>query len=73
MFTMDFPKWFASILRQNACPDEQPKMETIPRPPALTIVQTATAKTIDTSTVFTGPKGGKYRLNAKGKKVYLSA
>ena len=70
---MDFPKWLASILQQNARPDEQSKMETIPEPPVLKVVQTDTAKTIDTSTVFTGPKGGKYRLNSKGKKVYLSA
>ena len=73
MVTMDFPKWFASILQRNARPDETSKMEASPEPPALKIVQTATAKTIDTSTVFTGPKGGKYRLNSKGKKVYLSA
>ena len=70
---MDFPKWLASILRQNARPDEQSEIETSPEPANLKIVQTATAKTVDTSTVFTGPKGGQYRLNSKGKKVYLSA
>ena len=70
---MDFPKWFANILNRNARPDQETQTDIIPEPPALKIVQDATARTIDTSTVFTGPKGGKYRLNSKGKKVYLSA
>ena len=29
--------------------------------------------TIDTLTVYVGPKGGKYRFNEKGRKIYLSA
>ena len=70
---MDFPKWFANILNRNARPDQETQTDIITEPPALKIVQDATARTIDTSTVFTGPKGGKYRLNSKGKKVYLSA
>ena len=73
MFTMDFPKWFTSLLQRNARPDQQTKVTMSAEPPTLKIVQLTTAKAIDTSTVFTGPKGGKYRLNSKGKKVYLSA
>ena len=69
---MDFPKWFANMLKQNACPEEESKATIVPSP-TLEVVQSTSTKVIDTTTVFTGPKGGKYRLNFKGNKVYLSA
>jgi len=71
---MDFPKWFSEIIRQNA----QPNVESVSTPSASVIsppaFQVETSKPmIDTLTVHVGPKGGKYRLNSKGKKIYLSA
>lgn len=54
---MDFPKWFAEMIKRNAQP--QP--------------MSAATEAVDTQTVYIGPKGGKYRFNAKGKKIYLSA
>ena len=69
---MDFPKWFANMLKQNACPEGESKATIVPSR-TLEVVQSTSTKVIDTTTVFTGPKGGKYRLNSKGNKVYLSA
>ena len=71
---MDFPKWFAEIIRRNA----QPNVERVATP-ALRMIASPVYKAdlsiqkIDTLTVHVGPKGGKYRLNSKGKKIYLSA
>ena len=71
---MDFPKWFAEIIRRNA----QPNVERAATPALRMIASPAhkadlSIQKIDTLTVHVGPKGGKYRLNSKGKKIYLSA
>ena len=71
---MDFPRWFAEIIRQNA----QPNAESVATP-VVSMISSPSYKVemstplIDTLTVHVGPKGGKYRLNSKGKKIYLSA
>jgi len=71
---MDFPTWFAELIKRNA----QPNIESIASP-AISIMPPPTFKAdqpatkIDTLTVHIGPKGGKYRFNSKGKKIYLSA
>lgn len=76
---MDFPKWFAEVIQRNAQP--QPHFTRI----ASQTMRAATEATspvfkankstpmIDTLTVYVGPKGGKYRFNEKGRKIYLSA
>ena len=71
---MDFPKWFSEIIRRNT----HPNVESVSTPTMSVISSPAfkleTSKPmIDTLTVHVGPKGGKYRFNSKGKKIYLSA
>ena len=70
---MDFPKWLAGMLQRNTKPDTHVDVAKKPEVTKLEVVSSAPKEAIDTLTVFTGPKGGKYRLNAKGKKIYLSA
>lgn len=68
--SMDFPKWFAEVIQRNAQP--QPMSAAIEATSPAFKADKSTP-TIDTLTVYVGPKGGKYRFNEKGRKIYLSA
>ena len=68
--SMDFPKWFAEVIQRNAQP--QP-MSAAMEATSPAFKADKSTPTIDTLTIYVGPKGGKYRFNEKGRKIYISA
>ena len=68
--SMDFPKWFAEVIQRNAQPQPMSAAIEVTSP---VFKADKSTPTIDTLTVYVGPKGGKYRFNEKGRKIYLSA
>ena len=49
----------------------QPQSQAINRKQTLTVPKSA-AKVVDESKIHIGKRGGKYRLDANGKKIYLN-
>ena len=68
--SMDFPKWFAEVIQRNAQPQHMSAATEATSP---AFKANKSTPIIDTLTVYVGPKGGKYRFNEKGRKIYLSA